>query len=254
MHREYYFSVDNLLKDMYLRRHMDSQGFVSLDFIASFNRIKSLSSDIELVKLVCQQSAAVQYRTGEDGQDRLRRREGWEQWVLKMADRDASAQTDGPKELRHPPVPHPSGFDQSSTPQWPMSAVEPMGPYAGNISFAQMNGYSDGDSHENIATSDNLANGTVQDSTPESVVPNGHPVEASTKAVSPEPDSFLDAHVTSLMVIVRKQDQLRDHAPSSPISRTFSNGSIDSNSDVQNVSDRMIICPLEVGGIGSSER
>ena len=71
---EYYFSVDNLLKDMYLRRRMDSQGFVPLDFIAAFNRIKSLTTDLELLKLVCQQSGHVQYRTGEDGQHRLRRR------------------------------------------------------------------------------------------------------------------------------------------------------------------------------------
>jgi hypothetical protein len=69
---EYYFSVDNLLKDMFLRRRMDSQGFVSLEFIAGFNRIKHLSTDLELIKLVCQQSSVVQYRTGEDGQDRLR--------------------------------------------------------------------------------------------------------------------------------------------------------------------------------------
>ncbi|KAH7095507.1 hypothetical protein FB567DRAFT_31621 [Paraphoma chrysanthemicola] len=179
---EYYFSVDNLLKDMYLRRHMDSQGFVGLEFIASFNRIKTLSADIELIKLVCQQSAAVQYRTGEDGQDRLRRREGWEQWVLKMADRDASAQNDGPKELHHPPIPHPSGFEQPSAPQWPMSAVEPMGAYAGNVSLPQTNGYTNGDSQENVSASDNLANGTTSDSPSDDVVPNGHPVETSTQA------------------------------------------------------------------------
>jgi la-related protein 1 len=116
---EYYFSVDNLLKDMYLRRHMDSQGFVSLDFIAAFNRIKNLTTDVELLKLVCQQSTHVQYRTGEDGRDRLRRREGWEQWVLSMADRDESAQNEGPKELHNPPVPNPAGFDQLNPPQYP---------------------------------------------------------------------------------------------------------------------------------------
>lgn len=87
---------------MYLRRHMDSQGFVSLEFIAAFNRIKNLTTDIELLKLVCQQSSHVQYRTGEDGRDRLRRREGWEQWVLTMTDRDESAQNEGPKELHNP--------------------------------------------------------------------------------------------------------------------------------------------------------
>lgn len=37
---EYYFSFDNLLKDMFLRRHMDSQGLVFLDVVANFPRMK----------------------------------------------------------------------------------------------------------------------------------------------------------------------------------------------------------------------
>jgi hypothetical protein len=45
---------------------MDSQGFVALEFIAGFKRMKQLSTDLELIKLVCQQSNVVQYRTGED--------------------------------------------------------------------------------------------------------------------------------------------------------------------------------------------
>ncbi|KAH7414227.1 hypothetical protein DE146DRAFT_750388 [Phaeosphaeria sp. MPI-PUGE-AT-0046c] len=185
---EYYFSVDNLLKDMYLRRRMDSQGFVSLDFIAGFNRIKHLSSDLELIKLVCQQSSVVQYRTGEDGQDRLRRREGWEQWVLTMADRDAVAQNEGPKELHHPPVPHPSGFDQSNTSQWPMSAVEPTGPYGSNASYPQTDGHGHG--QDSAPATDGVANGTSEN-TIDAAVTNGQPIEASTKAVSPNPISFL---------------------------------------------------------------
>ncbi|OCK78937.1 hypothetical protein K432DRAFT_279072, partial [Lepidopterella palustris CBS 459.81] len=45
--REYYFSVDNLCKDMFLRKRMDSKGFVLLSVIAEFNRIKQLTPDIE---------------------------------------------------------------------------------------------------------------------------------------------------------------------------------------------------------------
>ncbi|KAL5116750.1 hypothetical protein ACEQ8H_005362 [Pleosporales sp. CAS-2024a] len=174
---EYYFSVDNLLKDMYLRRKMDSQGFVSLEFIAGFNRIKQLSTDLELVKLVCQQSNVVQYRTGEDGRDRLRRREGWEQWVLDMAERDAVAQNDGPKELHQPPVPHPAGFDLSGAVQWPMSAVEPTGPYLINGSFVPMNGYSNGIGQEGGQATDTAADSVAPEQSSEGAVPNGHPVE-----------------------------------------------------------------------------
>ena len=45
----YYFSLENLCKDMYLRKHMDSEGFVQISFVASFNRVKTLSSSVELV-------------------------------------------------------------------------------------------------------------------------------------------------------------------------------------------------------------
>jgi la-related protein 1 len=94
--REYYFSVDNLCKDLFLRKHMDSQGFVLLNVIANFKRIKSLTEDIELLRHVCRQLKAVEYRPGEDGFDRLRKRDKWEQWVLSMEMRDPSAQHDGP--------------------------------------------------------------------------------------------------------------------------------------------------------------
>jgi la-related protein 1 len=172
---------------MYLRRRMDSQGFVSLEFIAGFNRIKHLSTDLELIKLVCQQSNGVQYRTGEDGQDRLRRREGWEQWVLAMADRDSVAQNEGPKELHQPPVPQPTAFDQSALPQWPMSAGEAPGPYG---SFPQVNGFSHVSAQDEAPVTDSLPNSTAPEESKDGAVLNGHSIETSTKVVSSEPDSF----------------------------------------------------------------
>jgi la-related protein 1 len=248
---EYYFSVDNLLKDMYLRRRMDSQGFVSLEFIAGFNRIKHLSTDIELIKLVCQQSSVVQYRTGEDGQDRLRRREGWEQWVLAMADRDAVAQNEGPKELHQPPVPQPTAFDQSTLPQWPMSAGEAPGPYGSNGTFPQMNGYSHGGAQDEAPATDNLPNGTTPEEPKDGAVPNGHPVEASIKAVSSEPDSFSNAQIATLTVIVRKLDQSR--SSTRPLnSKTYSNGSVDSKHGVQYEPEEALV--YQVNSTDSSDR
>jgi la-related protein 1 len=159
---------------------MDSQGFVTLEFIAGFNRIKQLSTDLELIKLVCQQSSVVQYRTGEDGQDRLRRREGWEQWVLNMADRDATAQNEGPKELHQPPVPHPIGFDQSNPGQWSMSAVEATASFVNNSAFPQVNGHS----VDNNSAAENVPNGTGSENLTEGAVSEGLPVDLSITAVS----------------------------------------------------------------------
>ncbi|KAJ6006369.1 hypothetical protein N7451_004313 [Penicillium sp. IBT 35674x] len=90
MQLEYYFSVDNLCKDMFLRSQMDSQGFTPLSVLATFKRVKSLTEDFELLRHVSRQLRNVEVQTGEDGMDRLRPRENWSQWVLSGA---APAQT-----------------------------------------------------------------------------------------------------------------------------------------------------------------
>lgn len=95
MQLEYYFSVDNMCKDMFLRRLMDSEGFVPLSVIANFKRIKSLTEDFELVRHVSRQLHTVEYRAGEDGVDRVRPRERWEQWVLPYDQREPAAQHEG---------------------------------------------------------------------------------------------------------------------------------------------------------------
>ncbi|KAF1936564.1 hypothetical protein EJ02DRAFT_82259 [Clathrospora elynae] len=202
---EYYFSVDNLIKDMYLRRHMDSQGFVKFDFIAGFNRIKTLSPDLDLVRHVCQQSSAIEYRTGEDGQDRLRRKDGWQKWVLGMAERDETAKNDGPKELKLPHVPHLPGLDQFSQSQWPtMSPGIPTAPFGNEGAYPQMNGYHGVPQDAAMAPSEESLNGTVVEEANGTAAPNGHLIETLTKAVSGEPDSFSDLQLVGLAVLVRK--------------------------------------------------
>lgn len=241
---EYYFSVDNLLKDMYLRKHMDSQGFVSLDFIAAFNRIKSLTTDIELLKLVCQQSSHVQYRTGEDGRDRLRRREGWDQWVLIMSERDESAQNEGPKELHNPPVPNPSGFDQSNPPQYPTMSTG----FGNDVTYPQHNPFVPGAAQDAApAPAEDLTNGVSPEDANGAAVPNGQPIEESTKAVSAEPDSFSDTQIESLIVIARKQNKtLASLHPS--VLRTFSNGSLDSKPGGVDELDLAVDCRSRANG------
>ncbi|CAG8137183.1 unnamed protein product [Penicillium salamii] len=95
MQLEYYFSVDNMCKDMFLRKQMDSQGFVPLHVLASFKRVKSLTEDFELLRHVARQLRTVEYHTSEDGVDHLRPREKWQQWVLPVDQREPVAQHDG---------------------------------------------------------------------------------------------------------------------------------------------------------------
>ncbi|KAJ5741570.1 Winged helix-turn-helix transcription repressor DNA-binding [Penicillium manginii] len=101
MQLEYYFSVDNMCKDMFLRRQMDSQGFVPLGVIANFKRVKSLTEDFELIRHISRQLRTVEYQTGEDGVDRLRPRERWAQWILPYDQREPSAQHEGAAPAAH---------------------------------------------------------------------------------------------------------------------------------------------------------
>lgn len=50
---EYYFSVDNLERDFFLRRKMDADGFLPMTLIASFHRVQALTTDISLIFAVC---------------------------------------------------------------------------------------------------------------------------------------------------------------------------------------------------------
>lgn len=48
-YREYYFSEENLMRDFFLRRKMDAQGFLPITLIASFHRVQALTTDVALV-------------------------------------------------------------------------------------------------------------------------------------------------------------------------------------------------------------
>ena len=79
---EYYFSTDNLVKDTFLRGKMDSQGFIPAATISAFNRVRMLTPDPALLVEALQGSEGVE--TSGD-MAALRKREGWEQWVLPNA-------------------------------------------------------------------------------------------------------------------------------------------------------------------------
>ncbi|OAQ99739.1 hypothetical protein LLEC1_04606 [Akanthomyces lecanii] len=96
---EYYFSIENLCKDMYLRQRMDSQGFVPLHFIAAFKRVRELSADIGMLRAVCEMSMDIDLVVGEDDVERVRRRDGWESFILPLEDRDDLARNHGPVQL-----------------------------------------------------------------------------------------------------------------------------------------------------------
>ncbi|EXJ77633.1 hypothetical protein A1O3_09861 [Capronia epimyces CBS 606.96] len=118
---EYYFSIDNLCKDLFLRKNMDGQGYVPLSVIANFKRIKTLTEDnmtIDTLRYVCQQVKSVEFLPGTDGNDRLRRRDNWRDFVLPVEERFESARNDGPLAVpeqyaQQPPPEQGAPFDPS---------------------------------------------------------------------------------------------------------------------------------------------
>ncbi|KAK4543654.1 hypothetical protein LTR36_005299 [Oleoguttula mirabilis] len=233
---EYYFSLDNLLKDMFLRKHMDSQGFVFLDVIASFNRIKQLTQDKDLLKAVCIASDTIEIRVGEDGKERLRRRDGWNQFLLPLDQRETSAQTEGPKHLSRPERPQlqvfgpPSGRGpQSALHSGPQQRFDRRSHEAG---YPTLNGmapqftsfpavpeaaYGETMNGEDIRGRAAKSPIRAEDASP----PDGLLADGKDSA----PDAFPDDQISVLVVVVQPRPPYHSAA-----TRTFSNGSIDSRS------------------------
>lgn len=80
---EYYFSVENLCKDMFLRKQMNSNGWVPMNILASFNRLKSLTGgDFNLFLEACKWAPSV-----ETSGTKIRARQNWEHWIFPASER-----------------------------------------------------------------------------------------------------------------------------------------------------------------------
>jgi len=75
---EYYFSTDNLIKDVYLREQMDSEGWVPVTLLANFNRVKILTTDPDEIMDVLSTSELVECRDHKF----LRCRDNWKIWLI----------------------------------------------------------------------------------------------------------------------------------------------------------------------------
>jgi la-related protein 1 len=138
----YYFTGDNLTKDYWLRKQMDSQGFVPVTVIASFKRVQTILQDIpeaqhlDYVLDASMRLENVEVFQCDDGVYRLRSRQSPTQWVLKMDERDELGQSDGPGTAT-PLHPMPEPFQQQyAGPAGPYPAAPTMG-YGGMSGFPQ---------------------------------------------------------------------------------------------------------------------
>ncbi|GAA5939273.1 La RNA-binding domain-containing protein [Sporobolomyces koalae] len=79
---EWWFSIDNLCRDLFLRSKMDANGWVLISILASFNRIKNLTSDLAIV-VECLRMTPLLEVSPKGTHVRLRQQ--WPEWVLPNA-------------------------------------------------------------------------------------------------------------------------------------------------------------------------
>ena len=112
---EYYFSRDNLCKDLYLRSHMKADGWVPISLLAGFNRVKMLSTSTPTILKSLKNSKLVEV----DGEN-IRLKEGWEYWILP-------AETPVPPKVRKPYAPSPSSSPAPSPSPSPLLSPAALG-------------------------------------------------------------------------------------------------------------------------------
>ncbi|OAX40827.1 hypothetical protein K503DRAFT_573865 [Rhizopogon vinicolor AM-OR11-026] len=78
---EYYLSPQNMAQDFFLRQRMDDQGWIPISLIASFNRVKQLTTDDQVVRDVLNLSSLTEVK----GEYVRMAGEQWKQFVLPTA-------------------------------------------------------------------------------------------------------------------------------------------------------------------------
>lgn len=173
---EYYFSEDNLVKDGYLRAHMDAQGFVPLDVVAGFRRVTTIAGNQprDFLRQACADSQEIDFVLGDGHKELVRVRDNWRKWVPETA---KDGRSPGPTSFEYrswhsmhlnpyqhqqplqPPMPYPSynpisppAFGQPPFPaeMYPSYTNGPRFPSA--VNGAQANGYGAADNSPLNAT------------------------------------------------------------------------------------------------------
>lgn len=80
---EFYFSSDNLVRDIFLRQHMDVDGFVPLAFVGSFQAVYAVHQDYASLLDAMKTSALVELDVVNE---KVRLRDGWQKWLWPNAD------------------------------------------------------------------------------------------------------------------------------------------------------------------------
>ena len=236
---------------MFLRQRMDSQGYVPLHVVAGFKRIKALTEDMDLLRFACQSLEAVDFLNGED---KLRAKGNWQNWILPMDQRDDGAKNAGPAN---------NVKQTSSNVQNGFSLLPISEPFAGNYGngptamappFVPANANFDSQLVETPISADAQdvslkaravqpnegdANGHHGDASgtdnAQAQLPNGHGLVS--ESPHQQENVFTNEQIENLILVCRKRNSETSRVSRGPFSlaanRTFSNGSIDSQALVE---------------------
>lgn len=80
---EFYFTPENLVRDVFLRQHMDVEGYVPLAFVGSFQAVYSLHQDYASLLDAVKSSEYLEF---DEVNEKIRLRVGWEKWLWPNAD------------------------------------------------------------------------------------------------------------------------------------------------------------------------
>jgi la-related protein 1 len=72
--------MENLLKDVFLRKHMTDEGWLPIGLLAGFRRIESMTTDLSIVIEAIQASTLLE-ANAQNSHIRLRNDE-WRRWIL----------------------------------------------------------------------------------------------------------------------------------------------------------------------------
>ncbi|KAK3245019.1 hypothetical protein CYMTET_45392 [Cymbomonas tetramitiformis] len=76
---EYYFSVGNLCKDVFLRGQFDEEGWIPIAVIAGFNRVRMLTQEPSMMLEALKDSTEVEVSADNL---KIRKKEEWSKWIL----------------------------------------------------------------------------------------------------------------------------------------------------------------------------
>lgn len=119
----YYFSVDNLCRDIWLRKQMDSNGWINLGVFAKFSLIQKQTHNMYLLRDACANSTDIEVQLAADGY-RVRKKHNFQPFVLPKEDRAPEVQQREDMEAaaaKEEPAPESAQHSESSRSQ--MSAA-----------------------------------------------------------------------------------------------------------------------------------